>query len=621
MSAMVKTFANQARLPRLPIPSLSETLQRYLRSTQPLFASRADYDAYARVAADFGRDGGLGQKLQARLEAHDKTQPNSWLEAWWLRLAYLSWRESVLVNSNWFMLVGTHPETPRGLLTPGHPDRPRDGQFTDFQLHRAAGQIANFLNFKDQVDNETIPPEASRTGPFCMNQYRFIFGISRIPRPECDEIVGSHPSPSKHIIVLARDQFYVVHVYDPVSGKRLSIESIRSQLDSVIADVKSRKTLEPPVGLLSGEHRDTWAKWHGHLVALGGKNTETFKWIDTALFAVCLDDRALPLTLSDQAKAVFHNFDARNRWFDKCLQVVITNDARVGVNGEHSPCDALVPAYAIDFAARNEPAKDPALVAPASATPPVRRLEWTVDGKILQAIRDAQTFTSKLIGDSDVHVLHYKNYGADFIKKFAKVSPDAFIQMCLQLTFYRMHNDFAAVYETASTRKFLHGRTETCRSLSLESQEFIRTVQNPNISDAEKFASLQKACKAHVDYISAAMDGRGVDRHMLGLRLVMKEGESSEFFKHPVFAESTRWRLSTSGLFPSERMEGTGFGAAYPDGYGMNYAVLDSMVKIGIESKNSCKATSSAKFATTFSQVLDDLHKLCSTVSQLQPKM
>ena len=33
------------------------------------------------------------------------------------------------------------------------------------------------------------------------------------------------------------------------------------------------------------------------------------------------------------------------------------------------------------------------------------------------------------------------------------VSPDAFMQMALQLAFYRLHRRFAVTYETAATRR------------------------------------------------------------------------------------------------------------------------------------------------------------------------
>ncbi|CAF5087950.1 unnamed protein product, partial [Rotaria socialis] len=34
------------------------------------------------------------------------------------------------------------------------------------------------------------------------------------------------------------------------------------------------------------------------------------------------------------------------------------------------------------------------------------------------------------------------------------MSPDAFIQMCLQFTYFKMYNKLVSTYESASTRRF-----------------------------------------------------------------------------------------------------------------------------------------------------------------------
>ena len=130
---MTKTFENQNALPRLPIPTLEESAARYLKSVRP-FLSPKDLNAYTTIVNDFVN--GQGQELQKRLNAYDSTQPHSWLENWWLALAYLSWRESVLVNSNWYIIVQKHPAH-------GQPNH---------QIKRAAGFISNFLTFKESLD-------------------------------------------------------------------------------------------------------------------------------------------------------------------------------------------------------------------------------------------------------------------------------------------------------------------------------------------------------------------------------------------------------------------------------------------------------------------------------------
>jgi Choline/Carnitine o-acyltransferase len=97
---------------------------------------------------------------------------------------------------------------------------------------------------------------------------------------------------------------------------------------------------------------------------------------------------------------------------------------------------------------------------------------------------------------------------------------------------------------------------------------------------------------------------------------VLKAGESHPIFTDRLFSKSSKWQLSTSALFSGERVLGTGFGAAYNDGYGMNYMIAAKGIKIGVESKNSCKDTSSHKFCETLDGVFKDMKTLCDTQTE-----
>lgn len=137
----MKTFENQSELPRLPIPTLEHTAKVYLKSVEPLL-SPEEFGKYSLVVQDFVK--GLGQELQKRLIAHDKTQPNSWLESWWLNLAYLSWRNPVLIDSNWFVLAETAKDVPiKTRFTEG---------YSDIQVTNAAGFTSAFLDYKHLLD-------------------------------------------------------------------------------------------------------------------------------------------------------------------------------------------------------------------------------------------------------------------------------------------------------------------------------------------------------------------------------------------------------------------------------------------------------------------------------------
>lgn len=67
------------------------------------------------------------------------------------------------------------------------------------------------------------------------------------------------------------------------------------------------------------------------------------------------------------------------------------------------------------------------------------------------------------------------------------VSPDSFIQMAIQLAYFKVYGHSVATYETAGTRRFSWGRTETCRSFSGVSEAFVRAMQIPSLPVGDVF--------------------------------------------------------------------------------------------------------------------------------------
>ena len=67
--------------------------------------------------------------------------------------------------------------------------------------------------------------------------------------------------------------------------------------------------------------------------------------------------------------------------------------------------------------------------------------------------------------------------------------------------------------------------------------------------------------QTHTSLTRQAATGRGIDRHLLGLRCVLdaSAGERHELFDDPLFVESQTWRLSTSGLSEGHQFRGTGY--------------------------------------------------------------
>lgn len=77
-------------------------------------------------------------------------------------------------------------------------------------------------------------------------------------------------------------------------------------------------------------------------------NAKVFNDIDTSLFAVCLDNYSSSQDLDKAHRNMAHGQNAYNRWFDKGTQIIVETNGAAGVNGEHSPVDAVVPLRMMD---------------------------------------------------------------------------------------------------------------------------------------------------------------------------------------------------------------------------------------------------------------------------------
>ncbi|OAQ27852.1 acyltransferase ChoActase/COT/CPT [Linnemannia elongata AG-77] len=587
--AAVRSFDNQHKLPRLPIPSLAETAARYKKSLLPIL--NASELARAEKAVDeFVRPGGLGETLQGRLHEMDRTEKNSWLETIWLNKGYLEWREPSMINVNWWAQFKDSPQF-------NLDQAPARGVVSDVQIQRAANYASSLLSFNDLVNSQTLPAEYQKTTPLCMNQYKNQFGAYRVAEMPRDRIVTTWPTTANYITVMMRDQIFKVPVTGP-QGERVSVKAIEQQLRNVVEAVNNTPAQEqqPAVGVLTSENRDTWAKARQTLLGLSPLNHASLASIDQSLFMICLDDYSSDRDIDVSHHNIFHAGNAHNRWFDKSMQFIFESNGRAGINGEHTPADAVIPGRILDELVRNEKNADPAHPTHIQLGG-IEAIKFVVNDEIKETIKQAEVNAKKMIDNVDSCLIHFNEYGSNFLKS-VKCSPDAYVQMVLQLAYYRHYGTWTPTYESASTRLFLGGRTETVRSCSVD-------------STTEKQRLLQKAIQTHLEYMMAASAGKGVDRHLLGLRSMMQtpeEQKSALIFQDPSYIQSMYFRLSSSNMSPGDNFWG-GFGPVVPEGYGINYAIGKENIKFSISSLRSCKETNSKEFRETILGALRDMKK------------
>lgn len=96
----------------------------------------------------------------------------------------------------------------------------------------------------------------------------------------------------------------------------------------------------------------------------------------------------------------------------------------------------------------------------------------------------------------DLRIYVHNRYGKGFVKQ-CRLSPDAYIQMALQLAYYRDGGKFSLTYEASMTRLFREGRTETVRPCTIESSAWVKSMLDKNCSVEERVKLLRIACERH----------------------------------------------------------------------------------------------------------------------------
>jgi carnitine O-acetyltransferase len=235
---------------------------------------------------------------------------------------------------------------------------------------------------------------------------------------------------------------------------------------------------------------------------------------------------------------------------------------------------------------------------------------FAVPAECAAAFPQARAALRELAAPLDVHAFRFREFGRGQLKGFG-VSPDAAFQMALQLAYHRVHGRVAPTYETAHTRLFARGRTETIRSCSLASAALCKAWAASGTPPSVLAALFRDACRAHVAYTHAAMKGAAVDRHLLGLRLAARELglPPPAFFADKGFTESTTFRLSTSSIGMAHQTYPC-FGPVVADGFGVCYNLRPTELLAGVTCYTAGTGHTAAQFGAVLADVLRDLRRV-----------
>lgn len=569
-----------------------------------------------------------GPFLQEELKKYASTR-SSFIEQFWYD-SYLNYDSPVVLNLNPFFLL-EDDSTP----------------FSTTQVQRAATLTTSSLRFIRALRREELPADSIRGKNLCMYQYSRLFGSARIPT--AGGCMMQSDTTSNHIVVICHSQFYWFDVLDENNDLIMTEADMAINFQTIVDDATEtpiEEAAKGAIGVLTTENRRIWASIRDNMTRdEDPTNNECIKLIDSSLFIVCLDHES-PESLSELARNMLCGLSVvergvqvgtcTNRWYDK-LQIIVTKNAKAGINFEHTGVDGhTVLRYVSDIYtdtilrfAKSINGQSPSLWASTSPDPAKRdpdsfgdvittprKLEFNLNPEMSLALRFAETRLADLIEQNDFQALEFQGYGMKQIKNMG-CSPDAFVQMAFQAAYYALYGKTECTYEPAMTKRFLHGRTEAIRTVSEESNAFVRKFCE-DAPAAQKLDLLRKACDKHVSTTRVCSAGLGQDRHLYGLFCIWKKyldeeeanaasnggsptttpapsapngngkfnlREIPSIFADPGWDKVNNTILSTSNCGnPSLKL--FGFGPTSPEGYGFGYIIKEDTITICASSKH-----------------------------------
>ncbi|CAP26754.2 Protein CBG06455 [Caenorhabditis briggsae] len=604
-------FAYQGILPWLLPPKVEDTVAKYLVTMKPILSEK-EYEEMAEQAEEFKSTVASG--LQNKLWMKWAVSKN-YLSDWWKEVVYMRYRDS-LIRTNVGCADVIYQKT------------------TSNQAARAAYVTLNRQHFcNDIFKSEKMKPVSLGGIPLCAQQYAEYYRTLRIPSETSDKMIRL--PDAKHIAVYHKGCWYKIDIFH---GKRMIKASELEKSFQMILDSKDHKSQsgEKYLSAMTIGPRDLWARIRNEKFFKGGVNQESLTFIENSLEIVFLDEEERFFDENDSKKygreyaRALHG-DGYMLWCDKPSVYIFSKNGRFSSNAEHSPCDAMIYVQVREYIKYHEEFEHPYgpdghCVGSIEHVPHPERLCWDMDQETLDAIDEAYK-TSKHVAEdfSNANVV-FTEYGKDFMKK-ARVSPDAYIQMALQMAYFKDQGKFEQTYEPAVMRLFKEGRTETVRSCSIWSCDFVRTMLKKDVDSKKKLEKLKEACDHHQDYYRTAMAGKGVDRHLFALYVVARYLEIKVPFLDNVFKRN--WSLSTSQT-PQHQMveyakalnkEPSLFwpagGFACPDGsnYGVCYTIgtTGDRMSFHVTTWNSMENTDADRF---LKHILESLREIREVVEE-----
>lgn len=609
------TFKYDDQLPSLPVPEVKESINKLLETIKPIATDKESYDETVKKAHKFLADPNVTE-LQELLKTRASVNKN-WLEAWWLEFAYLRSRKPLIPYSNMSAPLPIMQYWP--LVKSGQPGHSK------VRAQRAALSTYFQLCFWRMIRSERMRPMIHKGAPWSMSQFKFLFNTVRLPGEPKDELKSwfrtarEGPPVSTEVIVLHKGYIFAlqpIQMSPSGDAKIMPATDIEFRLKA-IEDWCKHRPVGPGIGALTSRERPDWAEARGLLLDLCPENKSILNRIDRALSVLVLDDNE-PQNEAEILRLSMCG-DPRNRWADKSISSIAFKNGSFGASADHTPydgfCTGIMTHYLMTSVEEcqgrwnDQLAHKSTLYLPAPDEEPFILLDLKLNFQLTKSIEESCNHFATVCDTIDTIHSTFKHFGKAILKQH-RFHPEAFVQCAIHATYFRLHNKMAPAYVTASTRRFHNGRTETCRSCYPEMRRFVESLTNYGSSrPKETYELLKSSVNKFQVLMNEASNGKGCDRHLLGLYLtaILENKEVPELFDDELVQRTNNYILSTScsGYW---NVCG-GVPPLVEDGYGCFYGIEDDTITFCCTAFKSCPETDLRVFYQTLETCLVEMQE------------
>lgn len=526
----------------LPIPELENTFEKYKEWIRPLLSEEEYNNSLKKIDCFYN---GVAKKLQKLLLYQKDVYSNTnWISSAWLN-SYLDGRITPIIGTNFSANI----------------------KFDNEYIYNRTNEeiISNFIHslgtvcqsYKVGTFGQVYD---ARKNEICLSQFEILRGSSRIPFQNRD-IYNISNNNSNYITVFYKNNLFKIDILNLEN----EIINVKSSITNIINNTEYKEYSLSTICFADGDKAyELRRKYFDYNVF--------FNLLENSLFNISIFDEELDN--SEEEFSFYMYLKGENTWIYKPLNFIYNLKYKMMyINCEHTYQDGGTILEIIKRTKENMGDIDTKCFNEVNDNGYIKIDEYFDDDYKKEADLIKQEYFN------NINNFGFKNIFLEIDESYFKtnlkgLSKDAIMQFLLQYGQYKAFSSLRSIYEAVDMREYQYGRTECVRSISCESLDFIKSLEN---NDVDAYYKLKIAENEHKNRIKNCKIGEGVDRHLYGLYLMVNQLEENDrieahdFFNDISYKKISESFLSTTSLGYNDYMGYLLFTPVIAKGFGINY--------------------------------------------------